>query len=94
MNEYKLIGKNNRPVTREDYPETSKTLTSIFPKMPLEINKRYRFIRETRGVNWKAFSTYYRDIDTRIFIPSKDEDSIKERLEVIAGLRLEEIKCQ
>jgi hypothetical protein len=94
MIEYKLIGKNNRPVTIDNYEDMSKIITDTFPKMPLEINKGYGFIRETRGVNGDAFSIYYRNRDTRVFIPSKDEDSIKERLEVLIGLKVKDIKCR
>ena len=94
MKEYKLIGKNNRPVTLDNYEDMSKIMTDTFPKMKLEINKGYGFIRETRGVDRDAFSTYYRNRDTRIFIPSKDEESIKEMLEVLAECKFEEVKCR
>jgi len=89
MIEYKLIGKNNRPVTLDNYKETSKSIESIFPET--DINKMGAGLRKTYGVNGESFHVYYGYKKTRIFLPQKERESIKERLEVIAELRLEEI---
>jgi hypothetical protein len=94
MIEYQLYNKDYSPINRDNYEDISKVLTNLLPGMPLEINKTERFIRETRGRNGEAVHIYYRDRDIRILIPEKDEESIKERLEVLAELKFERTKCQ
>jgi hypothetical protein len=92
MIEYKLFGENNRPVTIDNFEEANKSIESIFPitdtgKVGIALRKNY-------GINGEAFYVYYGERGSRIILPRKYEESIKERLEVIAKLRLEKLKCQ
>lgn len=94
MIEYKLLDKDDHRITLDNYGDMSKIMTDIFPGMPLDVNKMYELIRETRGINGEAFHVYCRDRDTRIFIPKEYDELYKERLEVLAGYKFERVKCQ
>ncbi|MEK6833628.1 MAG: hypothetical protein AABY32_06300 [Nanoarchaeota archaeon] len=92
MIEYKLIGKNNRPVTIYNLEETNKSIGDIFPE--IDTNKMSAGIRKTHGTNGEIFHIYYGERGSRIFLPREYEELIRERLEIIAELKFGEIKCQ
>lgn len=90
MIEYKLIGRDNRPITINNLIETSKLIERMFTET--DTNKLGAGLRKTYGVNEGAFYIYYRDKDTKILLPQEHEESIKERLEVVAELKFGEVK--
>jgi hypothetical protein len=92
MIEYDLIGKDNRPVTLDNIGEVSKSIENIFPKTD-EI-KNSEWTRKTFGINGEAFHVYAKYQGSRIILPKKYEESIKERLGVLAELKFGIIKCQ
>jgi hypothetical protein len=89
MIEYKLMGKNNSPITAENYRDISILIKNAFPeKSEIPKNDMGERIRETYGINGSAFSIYYRNKGAKIVIPKAYENSIKEKLESIG------LKCQ
>jgi hypothetical protein len=91
MIEYILIGKNNRSVTIYNFEETNKSIETMFPQT--ETNKTRGGLRRTYGKNGEEFYVYYGENGSKIFLPN-DEESIKEKLEVVAELKFEIVKCQ
>jgi hypothetical protein len=92
MIEYKLFDKNSRPIKLDDIRGINKSINDIFPEN--DTHKMSSTIRKTYGINGEAFHVYYGDRGTSIILPSRYEESIKEKLEFIAELKLEKTKCQ
>jgi type II restriction/modification system DNA methylase subunit YeeA len=88
--EYTLLRKdNNSHITVDNYREISARINEAFPeKGSIPVNKMGERIRETYGINGNAFNIYYRENETKICIPEKNEESIKEKLESLG------LKCQ
>jgi hypothetical protein len=90
MIEYKMIGENNRPVTLDNIREVMDSIGTIFP----QTDANERGLRKTYGKNGEAFHVYCGYSKPTILLPKEHEESIKERLEVLIGLKFEEVKCQ
>lgn len=89
MIEYKLLGKDNLPVTLDQIREVSGSIEELFPET--DKNNLGGKFRKTYGVNGETFHIYYGARDTRVFLPLKYQESIKEKLEVVAELKFKEI---
>lgn len=87
MIEYKLIGKDDKPVTLDKLNEVNSSIGKFFQET--ETNKMLGAIRKTYGVNGNAFHVYYKEKFSDIVLPKKYEEPIKKILSVKGGL-----KCQ
>jgi hypothetical protein len=90
MKEYRMIGENNRPVTLDNIKEVMESIGTIFP----QTDASERGLRRTYGRNGESFHVYSGYTGPTIILPREHEESIKERLEVLAGLKFKDIKCQ
>lgn len=88
--EYRIIGKNNRPVTLDNVREVMESIDTILP----QTDANEMGLRKTFGKNGEAIHVYCGFTGPTILLPREHEESIKERLEVLAGLKFKDIKCQ
>jgi len=88
MIEYKLLGKNNSPITCDNTKYVGALIKSVFPRKNVETNNMGEIIRQTYGKNGSAFHIYYRYKESRILIPKKVNSRIKNKLESTAELNL------
>jgi hypothetical protein len=91
MKEYKIIEKDNHPVTNYNFKEIVQSIEDIFLKSDESEPKGLRVSFGRNGEEFHACRGYN---GPRILLPEKYEESIKDRLEVIAGLKFGKIKCQ
>jgi hypothetical protein len=90
MIEYKMIGKDHRLVTLDNIQEVMNSIGNIFP----QTDANESGLRKTYGINGESFHVYCGCMGPTIILPREHEESIKERLEVLAGLKFKDIKCQ
>jgi hypothetical protein len=90
MIEYRMIGENNLPVTLDNIRDVMNSIATIFP----QTDANEMGLRKTYGKNGEAFHIYCGYNKPTILFPKEYEESIKERLEVLIGLKFEEVKCQ
>lgn len=90
MKEYRMIGENNRPVTLDNIRDIMNSIGTIFP----QTDANEMGLRKTYGRNGESFHVYCGYSKPTILLPKEHEESIKERLEVLIGLKFEEVKCQ
>ena len=81
MIEYKLLGKNDSPITINNFDEVSAAIKNVFPGMPVETRDMERSKRLTVGYNGHTFHTYCGLKGSQIFIPKQYDSSIKNTLE-------------
>jgi hypothetical protein len=81
MIEYKLLGKNDSPITIDNFEEVSETIKSAFPEMAVETRDMERSKRLTVGYNGNTFHAYCGIKGSQIFIPKQYNSLIKSKLE-------------
>ncbi len=92
MIEYRLLNKNNSPVTLDNLNEIGGTIGSVFPEKEKE--RAGSKIRETYGVNGHTFHIYFGYGSTNIYLPEKYEKDIKKTLKDLVQLKFEKVQCQ
>ncbi len=84
MIEYSLMDKNNKPVTLDELREVDKAVGALFQEK--ETHDMSRTVRKTYGVNGQSFHIYYNEKASKIFLPKKYEEPIKNMLMDKGGL--------
>lgn len=80
-----MIGKDNLPVTFRNIEKVTKSIEKIFPETDAS---EIKGLRKTYGTNWESFYIINGYLGPTIVFPfSEHEESIKERLEVLAELK-------
>ncbi len=80
MIEYNLTRADNSSINLDNLEDINKLIISVFPETNVETNNMSAIVRKTYGINGNAFHVYYRNKDTRIFIP-KENILIKNKIE-------------
>jgi hypothetical protein len=85
MIEFKLLNKNNSPVTLDNMGGVSAAIGCIYSEQERErVGSK---IRETYEINGHKLHIYYGEKSTDICIPLKYEKEIKDTLKCIAQLK-------
>ncbi|MGY4884938.1 MAG: hypothetical protein ACP5NZ_05155 [Nanobdellota archaeon] len=94
MIEYKLLGKNNKPLSIEEFKEVGNSINSIIPQAE-ESHSKY-LLRKTYGTNGETIHLIYGYNGPRIILPeTKYGETIKKRVKSINDkLKFERVQCQ
>jgi hypothetical protein len=93
MIEYKVLGKDNSPITRDNFEDASRIIKDVFPGMPVDKKDMGRTVREKYGSNGNTAIIYYGPKGTEITIQKEHEKEIIRNFELGTNLKLEGRRC-
>ncbi|MFH1503692.1 MAG: hypothetical protein ABIE36_03470 [Candidatus Diapherotrites archaeon] len=93
MIEYKLVREDNSQITVNDFESIHGSVRNIFPNVPVEKSDMGGSIREAYKNNGHTILLYYREKNTKVFIPKEHEEEIKKNFGLQKDIKLGERKC-